>query len=95
MLQNRLCINITFTKRTNGQVFKKDSPVLGVGVLGGGALTLFPTLTYFIYCVTFPFYKRYTALTDGMNRGQGTELDMVEEEHARSNLKCYLTMGLQ
>lgn len=54
MLHNRLYINITFTKRTNRQVFKKDSAVLGVGVLGEAALTLFPALTYFIYCVTFP-----------------------------------------
>jgi len=66
---------------------------LGVGVLGEGVLTLFPTLTYFIYCVTLPFYKHYTALTGGMSRGQGTELEMVGEEHALSNLKCYLAMG--
>ena len=68
---------------------------MGVGVQGGGALTLFPTLAYLIYCVTFPFYKRYTALADGMSKRQGTELEMVEEEHARSNVKCYLAMGLQ
>jgi hypothetical protein len=42
-----------------------------------------------------PFYKRYTASTDGMSRGQGTELEMVVEEHARSNLNCYLVIGLQ
>jgi hypothetical protein len=49
---------------------------LGVGVLGGGALTVFPKWAQFIYYFFF-FYKRYTASTDGMSRGQGTELEMV------------------
>lgn len=49
----------------------------------------------FIYCVTLTFYKLPTASADGMSREQGAELKVVGEEHAQSNLECYLAIGLQ
>ena len=46
MVQNRPYMSITFTIRTNGQVFEKE-----YRSIGGGAIIAFPKRAYFIFIV--------------------------------------------